>query len=527
MTYTNHLRRFGAVFLSLALVCSFVPPSAVEAAGEFRSIVFPVIGTVSYYDDFGAPRSGHTHEGNDLMGKKMLPLVAVADGTISWVQYPQPDWGYAINIRDAEGFNYWYLHVNNDNPGTDDGQGGGFRAYAPDIFSGAPVVKGQLIGWMGDSGNAESTGAHLHFEIHDPSGAPYSPYASLKAAPRITTPVDGPKLANEILPYGNFKGGATVAAGNFGGNAALVTGAGPGGGPHVKVMSADGTLLSQFFPYPMAFRGGVNVAAGDINGDGISEIITGAGAGGGPHVRILSSTGIPLGQFFPYPAAFKGGVQVAAGDLDGDGKAEIVTGAGPGGGPQVRVFRADGTAIAGFFPYDKNFKGGVNVAIKPAAAGSPARIVTSPGPGGGPHVRTFDMMGNPDTEFFAYDAGFSGGVKVAVQASSLSGTYTIITAPASKGGPDIKLFSSSGQLVESRKAYEEWWRGGYSLFATPSTIYIIADGRRASLREIPAVSNGWGGNNQGSGNGSNGNGNGNGNGGWGNWGGGGRGWWGN
>lgn len=516
MIHTNHWRRFGALLIVAAFITGFLPPHSARASGEIRSLVFPVIGPVSYYDDFGAPRAGHTHEGNDLMGKKLMPLVAVADGTVSWVQYPQPDWGYAINIRDSEGFNYWYLHVNNDNPGTDDGLGGGFHAYAPDIFNGAPVVKGQLIGWMGDSGNAESTGPHLHFEIHDPSGAVYSPYQSLKAAVHIATPVDGPKLTNEILPYGNFKGGASVAAGNFGGNAALVTGAGPGGGPHVKVMSADGTVLSQFFPYPMTFRGGVNVAAGDVDGDGISEIITGAGSGGGPHVRILSSTGIPRGQFFPYPLAFKGGVQVAAGDLDGDGKAEIVTGAGPGGSPQVRVFRADGTAIASFWPYDKSFKGGVNVAVKPAAAGLAARIVTSPGAGGGPHIRSFDMAGNPDVSFFAYDATFTGGVKVAVQASVLTGTYTIITAPASKGGPDIRLYSPTGQLIESRQAYEEWWRGGYNIYATPATLYIIADGRRASLREVSAAYSGWGGNNQGSLT--------NGNGTWGNWG---RRYWGN
>ncbi len=490
-------RRTGVFFLVLSFILSIFPALPVKAAGELRPIVFPTIGKVSYYDDFGAPRSGHSHEGNDIMGKKLYPLVAAVDGTIRWVQYPQPSWGYAINIRDAEGYEYWYLHVNNDNPGTDDGLGGGMHAYSPDIISGSPVVKGQLIGWMGDSGNAESTGAHLHFEIHDPSGTPISPFLSLQAATRISQPVPQPKLPYEILPFGDFKGGASIAAGTFGGSATLVSGAGPGGGPHVKVMSSDGTVTAQFFPYPMAFKGGVSVAAGDIDGDGIDEIITGAGPGGGPQVRILSATGIPRGSFFAYPEAFRGGVNVAAADLDGDGKAEIITGAGPGGTPHVRIFKANGTAINSFFAYALTFKGGVNVGAKKATPFSPARIITAPGPGGGPHVRTFDVFGTPDTAFFAYDAAFNGGVKIGViTGSDATGSYSIVTAPASKGGPDIRIFSSNGQLTESRKAYEVWWRGGYTIATGGTSVYIVADGRRASIRTVASTfygnNNGYG-----------------------------------
>lgn len=491
------LHRLVALFLFLFVVALFPNPKVLLAAGEIRSIIFPVLGTASYYDDFGAPRTGHTHEGNDLFAPKMRPLLAAVDGTINWVQYPQPDWGYAISIRDAEGFSYWYLHVNNDNPGTDDGLGDGLHAYAPDIINGAPVVKGQLIGWVGDSGNAETTSSHLHFEIHDQSGTPYSPFLSLQVATHLSAPLDYPKLPYEILPYGNFKGGASIAAGNFGSGATLVTGAGPGGGPHVKVMDANGLVINQFFPYPAAFKGGVNIAAGDINGDGIDEVITGAGPGGTPHVRIISAAGVPMGSFFAYPMAFKGGVQVAAGDIDGDGKAEIITGAGPGGTPHVRVFKADGTPISGFFPYALTFKGGVNVAVKPINSSGPAKIITSAGVGGGPHIRTFDAFGNADASFFAYDEAFRGGVKVAVMNSSNAyNSFSIVTVPASKGGPDIRIFSSLGVLSESRKAYEPWWRGGYNVSTLGSSVYIIADGRRASLRTIGgSYQSGYGNNN--------------------------------
>ena len=127
----------------------------------------------------------------------------------------------------------------------------------------------------------------------------------------------------------------------------LLTGAGPGGGPHVRVWDTSGpfvTELTGFFAYDPAFPGGVTVACGDITGDGIAEIITGAGPGGGPHVRVWQYT--PAGQtvteltgFWAYSPYFAGGVRVAAADVTGDGVADIITGAGPGGGPHVRVCR--------------------------------------------------------------------------------------------------------------------------------------------------------------------------------------------
>jgi hypothetical protein len=98
------------------------------------------------------------------------------------LEIPQASWGYAITLEDSDGYTYNYLHINNDTPGTDDGKGGVDNAYAPFISRGATVRKGQLIGWMGDSGNAENVGSHLHFEIRRPDGTAIDPYLSLIAA---------------------------------------------------------------------------------------------------------------------------------------------------------------------------------------------------------------------------------------------------------------------------------------------------------------------------------------------------------
>src|SRR5262249_46343454 len=121
----------------------------------------------------------------------------------------------------------------------------------------------------------------------------------------------------------------------------LVTGAGPGGTPLVTVR--DGTsnaILAQFNAWDPSFTGGVTVATGDVNGDGYSDIICGAGPGAGPEVKVYDGKDFHLlYDLFAYKfGAFFGGVNVAAGDVDGDGKADIIVGAGPGAGPEVKTF---------------------------------------------------------------------------------------------------------------------------------------------------------------------------------------------
>ncbi|WP_171475860.1 FG-GAP-like repeat-containing protein [Frigoriglobus tundricola] len=120
--------------------------------------------------------------------------------------------------------------------------------------------------------------------------------------------------------------------------------------------------MSEFYAFDAGFRGGVTVAAGDVYGTAAAEIVVGAGPGAGPAVAVYSGAGTLLNAFFAFDPLFTGGVTVAAGDVTGDGRADLVVGAGPGAGPAVAEYSGtDLTLLDAFFAYDPRFTGGVCV----------------------------------------------------------------------------------------------------------------------------------------------------------------------
>ena len=173
-------------------------------------------------------------------------------------------------------------------------------------------------------------------------------------------------------------------------------------------------LLRQFQPYDGKFRGEISFAVADLDGDNLKEIITGAGQGGGPHVRVFDMYGKALtGGFFAYDKNFRGGVRVAVMDLDGDGVKEIITAAGIGGGPHVRVFTKDGRSLTGgFFAYEQSFRGGVSIAVGDVNNNGQREIIVAPGPGRDPEVKIFDKDGKLINSFLAYDRDFRAGLRV-------------------------------------------------------------------------------------------------------------------
>lgn len=241
--------------------------------------------------------------------------------------------------------------------------------------------------------------------------------------------------------YGGFRGGVFVAAGDVTGDSSdeILVGADAGGGPHVQVLDETGVARMSFFAYGAEFRGGVRVAAGDVDGDGKKEIITATGPGASPHVRVIRANGTEYCGMYAYAPTFGGGVYVAAADVDGDGKDEVITGAGATGGPHVIVF--DGcTAKNGFYAYAPSFQGGVRVGAGDVAGDGRAEIVLGAGPGGSPHVRVVDRNGSQLGSFYAYSTNFLGGVYVAAG----QGDGFVVTGAGEGGGPHVRTVSPSG-----------------------------------------------------------------------------------
>lgn len=160
------------------------------------------------------------------------------------------------------------------------------------------------------------------------------------------------------------------------------------------------------------------MAVADVNGDGHDDIVTGAGPGDAPRVKVFDGTNFDhvLRDFLAYRRSFRGGVYVAAGDLDGDQRAEIITGMGAGGQPLVKVFDGvTGAAVFQFRAAHADFRGGVRVGLVRDLNGDGLpEIITGTGPGGRSHVQVFDGLTHQQLDdLFAYGALLSGGVFVA------------------------------------------------------------------------------------------------------------------
>ncbi|MFL5926406.1 MAG: M23 family metallopeptidase [Gaiellaceae bacterium] len=186
-THTAIFTRAGlylAVLLT-ALTCT----TAAAAKNSVPQILFPVVGAVTYTDDFGQPRAGGAHQGNDLLGKKRAPVVAVEDGTVKfWTTSASA--GCMLYLYGASGTMYEYIHLNNDLTAANDNRGKCVDgvSYAPGLLDGEHVAAGQLIGYLGDSGDANGIHPHLHFEVHPKGGKAVSPFPYLQKAAQLLVP---------------------------------------------------------------------------------------------------------------------------------------------------------------------------------------------------------------------------------------------------------------------------------------------------------------------------------------------------
>jgi hypothetical protein len=210
--------------------------------------------------------------------------------------------------------------------------------------------------------------------------------------------------------------------------------------PAVSVFGMNGALLDRLTAFDPSFDGGVRVATADVDGDGFTDVVAAPGPGGGPVVNVFSGKdGSLLAGFFALDPGYRGGVTVAAADLDADGKAEVVVGAGVGGGPMVAVFRGGDLALVQtFFAFDPAFRGGVNVAAGSFAGVGPA-IVAGAGAGGGSAVALFRYdTGEEVLSLFAFDEAYRDGASVAAGDLTGDGFAELAVAPAA-GSPRVRV----------------------------------------------------------------------------------------
>ncbi|MFA6391417.1 MAG: L,D-transpeptidase family protein [Patescibacteria group bacterium] len=266
----------------------------------------------------------------------------------------------------------------------------------------------------------------------------------------------------------SFQGGASVAVGDVRGDKEeeIIVAPGVGGGPHVKIFDSNGNMIFSFLAYDAEYKKGINITTGDLDGNGKDEIIVGTRSGATPHVRVFDGNGNPkftMG-FFAYKGDFRGGVNVTTCDVDGDGDKEIVTGAGPGGGPHARVFEKDG-AFTGmdFFPFTADYRGGLSVACGNVDGGAKEELIFGVQSSDDAWVKVYKMNDNKTVigNFKAFPETFKRGINLASGDVDGDGFDEVIAAANTGGGSHVRIYEAYGAPhSDSIFAYEDEFRGG-------------------------------------------------------------------
>ena len=264
-----------------------------------------------------------------------------------------------------------------------------------------------------------------------------------------------------VEAFAGFAGGVRTAAADFTGDgvADLVVGTGPGAETLVRVL--DGVDQSELFavrPFESSFTGGVYVAAGDLDGDGTPDLAISPDEGGGPRVRVFSGKG--FGQLADFLGIedpnFRGGARAAIGDVNGDGAGDLIVAAGFAGGPRVAGF--SGRSLAGgpvklfadFLTFEPALRNGSYVAAGDVDGDGFAEVVAGGGPGGGPRVTAFSgkaLLGNQQTvlaDFFAGDVSNRGGVRLAVKDLDGDGRADLVTGAGTGAGSRVTAYPGKG-----------------------------------------------------------------------------------
>ncbi|MBI5037785.1 MAG: right-handed parallel beta-helix repeat-containing protein [Candidatus Kerfeldbacteria bacterium] len=345
----------------------------------------------------------------------------------------------------------------------------GFKSIAyPVTLSSSQAVIVALASITG--GGQSSADQELFDDTADPVPSPLpAPGTSVNPTPMAWSPRLTESTASFFAYRSDERKGYQVAAGNVlrDYREEIIVGTTSGMAPHVRVFDNAGNVRSQFFPYDPGLRNGVTVTACNVMGNSLEEIVTAQDRGGWPLIRIFNGFGERLHEgFFVFDGKFTGGINLACGDINGDGLHEIIVAARRGGGPQVMVYSGTGRIIANFMAYDKGFRGGISVAAADTDDDGIDEIITGP-QWGAPHIQIFNVSsgtGRRDSPgFFAFNRDYRGGVSVAGLDTNGDGTKEIVVGVGDNATPFVKVYSGRQEWRDEFFAYGTSFLGGVQL----------------------------------------------------------------
>lgn len=305
---------------------------------------------------------------------------------------------------------------------------------------------------------------------------------------------DGTKVFDFMAYADNFRGGVFVSTGDIDGDKKneIITAPGYNGGPHIRIFKGSDPA-GNFFGFNKDSRTGAKVLAADLGGDGISEIIVGSNFGRKPEIAVYDSGGRKIKSAVLDMPADVDGINMAKIDINGDGKQEILVAPAYGGKPEILIFDQNLKVARRFLASSGNYKGGVNVASGDINGDGKAEIIAGTGLGGKATVKVFDVSGSLISEFAPFGEGYDGGVKVAVGNFGFDKNPQIVAVPE-------RIYSKmrSGHKyieVDLSKQTLYYWQNGYRLGK-----FLISSGKSATptpkgefsiFKKRPSVTMSW------------------------------------